>query len=435
MDENTGSEMAEGRNVDGLEMDVDPGNNKRKHHEHEDEDSDDGFEPVTYKKASQRVKHVSGADSNAQNVKSSPQNKTILIESSQVNITMVDPFKVSRDLLDICGPVKFTPTANALKASVNNSQFYLLKKIHSLAGYKVTVKIAPVLVKTTKGIIHGVPLAALMADICSANELLLEAQRLEKYNPQTKEKDPMTSVILTFEGEDLPPKVTVGYRDHNVKPFIPKPVRCFKCQTFGHTAGKCSAKLVCAKCGGNHDFKDCESEISKCCHCGGSHNAGFKDCIAYKQAHEIQKISTVQKMSYAQAVKVFNSQAENTSIQKPINQAERILPLQSGTAKSVNHTSHVSRSNTPLSPEPAVTPSQSTPVLNNPTYANVVNSITPDFVAFLYTVLEYSQRDDFWLATLESRIKLITGIANKVFQAKIPYSEALKTLKNNKSHS
>ena len=48
IDENTGLEIAEGRNVDDLEIDVDPGKNKRNITKTRMK-SDDSFEPVTYK--------------------------------------------------------------------------------------------------------------------------------------------------------------------------------------------------------------------------------------------------------------------------------------------------------------------------------------------------------------------------------------------------
>ncbi|GBO11583.1 hypothetical protein AVEN_202519-1 [Araneus ventricosus] len=33
-----------------------------------------------------------------------------------------------------------------------------------------------------------------------------------------------------------------------VRPFIPNPLRCFKCQRFGHSQTNCRGTLTCARC-------------------------------------------------------------------------------------------------------------------------------------------------------------------------------------------
>ena len=46
-----------------------------------------------------------------------------------------------------------------------------------------------------------------------------------------------------------------------------QPYQCFKCQEYGHSAAKCQNKQACPKCGGNHSYKDCQSEEMKCKNC------------------------------------------------------------------------------------------------------------------------------------------------------------------------
>ena len=47
------------------------------------------------------------------------------------------------------------------------------------------------------------------------------------------------TVLLHFDCPDLPPQVQLGYLKFNVKQYIPMPLRCFKCNRFGHIAEKC----------------------------------------------------------------------------------------------------------------------------------------------------------------------------------------------------
>jgi len=66
----------------------------------------------------------------------------------------------------------------------------------------------------------------------------------------------------------------------------------------------CKGKKRCCKCGGEHDYGQCEEGVEpKCCNCGGPHSAAFLGCKAQKQATEAMRIKTVQNISYAQAVK------------------------------------------------------------------------------------------------------------------------------------
>ena len=57
------------------------------------------------------------------------------------------------------------------------------------------------------------------------------------------------SILLTFDSCIPPTQVKAGYLKLDVLPYIPNPMRCFKCQKFGHTKSRCRHKEVCANCG------------------------------------------------------------------------------------------------------------------------------------------------------------------------------------------
>jgi len=73
-----------------------------------------------------------------------------------------------------------------------------------------------------------------------------------------------------------PPKSRVGYL-FKVKSYIPKPLRCFNCNRFGHVASNCRGKKCCSNCAREHEWKECSGPV-KCQNCGGEHSASDKIC-------------------------------------------------------------------------------------------------------------------------------------------------------------
>ncbi|XP_023230164.1 uncharacterized protein LOC111630308 [Centruroides sculpturatus] len=60
---------------------------------------------------------------------------------------------------------------------------------------------------------------------------------------------PTKRLILIFNKPTLPSFVTAGYLRCPVCPYVSNPLRCFKCQRFGHSQTSCCGKSVCAQCG------------------------------------------------------------------------------------------------------------------------------------------------------------------------------------------
>lgn len=189
-----------------------------------------------------------------------------------------------------------------------------------------------------------------------------------------RENDSKSSpVILTFR-EYPPTTVYIGFQRYKTKIFIPNPTRCYKCQRYGHTAGSCRAKLRCPRCSLEHEFKDCplnavenasNASNLKCPNCGGNHSAAFKGCSAFIKAKEINIVKVSNKISYAEAVKKFQSEnisrtrasvntvegsaavhqnMENTKVKLPsqtVNAAFTSTPLSVNFPISNNHTTCV----------------------------------------------------------------------------------------------
>ncbi len=78
------------------------------------------------------------------------------------------------------------------------------------------------------------------------------------------------------------------------------PVRCYKCQAFGHVASACTVEERCPRCGGPHARSECpkQAEPACCVNCKGEHSSAWKGCPAFKAA--AQQLAPRRK-SYAHA--------------------------------------------------------------------------------------------------------------------------------------
>ncbi|GFT51586.1 putative RNA-directed DNA polymerase from transposon BS [Trichonephila clavipes] len=73
---------------------------------------------------------------------------------------------------------------------------------------------------------------------------------------------PTKHLILTFNSPNLPTSIKDGYLYCKIRPYIRNPLRCFKCQRFGHSQTSCRGQLSCSR--------------PKCFNCSQSHTADSK---------------------------------------------------------------------------------------------------------------------------------------------------------------
>ena len=100
-------------------------------------------------------------------------------------------------------------------------------------------------------------------------------------------KNPTPSILVTFLGP-VPEKVNLGtWGTYTTTTYRPNPLRCFKCQKFGHHSSRCPNTDICALCSGRHQtqlclskFKNGETIQAKCPNCKGGHHAWNSRCPA-----------------------------------------------------------------------------------------------------------------------------------------------------------
>lgn len=152
--------------------------------------------------------------------------------------------------------------------------------------------------KWVKGVITGIPTDVTVEKIKRGimGATVIDVKRL-KCN-RNNERGDSISVMIHFDEDKLPGKVFLGFISFPVRPYVPPPLRCHKCQKFGHVAAVCRGKQRCARCG------KCGQGVNhKCCNCGGDHSADYGGCMVRKHAAQVQNVKTREGLSYSEALK------------------------------------------------------------------------------------------------------------------------------------
>ncbi|GFV94199.1 RNA-directed DNA polymerase from mobile element jockey [Trichonephila clavipes] len=126
---------------------------------------------------------------------------------------------------------------------------------------------------------------------------------------------PTKHLILTFNSPILATNIKAGYLNCRIRPYIPNPLRCFKCQRFGHSQTSCRGQLTCSRCASvGHASTDCNLE-PKCVNCLQPHPSDSKICPKWKIEKQIQEIKTNKNISYPEARKLIVPQLSQTYAQ------------------------------------------------------------------------------------------------------------------------
>jgi len=138
--------------------------------------------------------------------------------------------------------------------------------------------------RLTRGIIFGVSAQLSESEIVEETKAL-SARCLTVYN-SSGNKVRTGNVVLAFS-DDIPEFVCIGYLRYKVKPYIPLPTRCAKCQGFSHIAADCKRQVRCLRCGKGHPVEEClvKDDLAQavCVNCKGQHSAAYKGCSMYQQ--------------------------------------------------------------------------------------------------------------------------------------------------------
>ncbi|GFR90858.1 nucleic-acid-binding protein from mobile element jockey [Elysia marginata] len=88
----------------------------------------------------------------------------------------------------------------------------------------------------------------------------------------------------------------------NVRPYVPTPMRCFKCPKFGHGREKCRRQdPLCGECGKVSHAADNYKNGPHCVNCRGDHAASDKVCPKYAEEQVILRYRTYNGGTFQQA--------------------------------------------------------------------------------------------------------------------------------------
>ena len=183
----------------------------------------------------------------------------LLVESGDdsLPVTKLSPFAIDKGFQALISgrlrSIKRLRNGTFLVECDTKKQSDLLLKSQKLVDRPMTVSIHPTL-NSSRGVIRCRELAGMsetdIRDELSEQRVILVKRIRRKEDGQDKDTN---TLFLTFCNANLPKDIRIGYLRVKVDPFIPNPLRCFKCQKYGHGAQRCSSAAVCPKCALEHE--------------------------------------------------------------------------------------------------------------------------------------------------------------------------------------
>ena len=225
------------------------------------------------------------------------------------SISDLDVFDVHRTIVNVCGrrPKMEAQRDGTLLVEVNSpEESDRLCALSSVPGAQVSCTLHATL-NHSRGTVYSQEL--MKYDEVKLLEELRESKVVDVRRFMRKVDGvlvPTPTLLLTFDGLQLPDSLDVAWFTLRVRQYVPSPRRCFYCQAYGHVGRTCRRKLselppICGKCGtAGHEGSPCTSPVS-CFHCQGAHPAGSADCVKFKFEKEVLTIRTRERVSFHEA--------------------------------------------------------------------------------------------------------------------------------------
>lgn len=128
--------------------------------------------------------------------------------------------------------------------------------------------------------------------------------------------------VLYFQKDEIPSQLRIAYEVVKVRPYVPEPLRCFRCNKLNHMAKDCRLPAevkVCLNCGEIHELIKgirCQRE-PKCVNCNGPHSSASKECTKFLMERDLLKLSVDKKMKVSEVKMAVKSGSISLPVPKP----------------------------------------------------------------------------------------------------------------------
>ncbi|GBM61180.1 hypothetical protein AVEN_178229-1 [Araneus ventricosus] len=263
------------------------------------------------------------------------------ISSQNENFHSVSPFLVQKGINSSIGDVKSIRklrSGDLLIEVSSRKQAQQIAKLNALSTLPVTVSAHSTL-NSSKGVVTcgellHTPTEEIAEDLKCQGVTHVRRIKIRREGKLLDTKH----LVLTFHSPKLPQSIKAGYMNLAVKPYIPNPLRCFKCQRFGHSKLACRGTLACARCGEkNHDSLQCTAQ-EKCANCKGNHTSHSRSCPSWQFEKEVISVKIKQQISYPEARKIVKAQTPTggTSYSAAIKQSVLAKVMQINPTDTMN---------------------------------------------------------------------------------------------------
>ena len=241
-------------------------------------------------------------------------------------LSALSPFAIEKGFKNIAGDlvsVKRLKNGTFLVECRNEKQSK--KLINATLFIDRKIKVTPhKQLNSSKGVIRcrelkGTSEAEIRANLESQG--VIDVHRVSIKKGQVREAT--NTLFLTFCTPKLPRSIKVGYLYVRVEQYIPSPMRCFKCQKFGHTKQRCTGEEVCDSCGKPVHSEKCEHPVC-CVNCGGAHTSSSKQCPIWQTEKEIQRVKTEKRLPFFEAKKLVMGDSFSRKTQADVSYASMV---------------------------------------------------------------------------------------------------------------
>lgn len=240
-----------------------------------------------------------------------PKYHTITFPGIDINKNL-NLFSTNEDLKRKLGNIVKMSKINSSSLLIevgSQAQLTKLNTIQRLAGNPVVIAKHNSL-NSIKGTIYNANLSQNTADEITAalsDQGVVSVERMKtRVNGELIDTH---RYILTFERTRLPKVVKLAEWHHElVNLYVPRPMRCTRCQRLGHTRKRCrrdrdSCSVCCQE---GHSRDECHNTPS-CINCSGDHSPNARECPAYLLKTEILATQAKDRLTFHEAAEIVKN--------------------------------------------------------------------------------------------------------------------------------